>query len=396
MLRKCVAVRIHAATADAGTRSGVTRIAARRALTATVAVVLWFAALPAGAETATPATPPVAATPPATVTESVTNVIASEDLQRATLARLEQAGRWQELGKRATALEQAFEGLAASPGEKAELIDVITLARQLHTLRGELSSIVNELESTARQLEHDRAALDADARKWRERLSLLDGQHVPPQILERARSTEAKVQSAGARIRVYQDNALLDLDRSVALLARVDNARARAASQEERIRAQRLQFERASLWQLVAMPAHFDIVADQVRTGWRLLGTYLSRDGAYLAGLFLGVLALTGWLFIRGARQGAGAAQRAYGQPLAASLLIALMAVWWLAPDPPTLFYEALLLLLPIPAAMLAGRVLAAPIHWTLYGIAAATILIPIRLVIEASAVANRSLLLLP
>ena len=357
--------------------------------------MLWFAPVLAGAEATTSATPPAAATSATTVTDTVTHLTASEDLQRATLARLEQAGRWQQLGERATALEQAFEGLAASPGAKAELIDVITLARQLRVLRGDVSTIVDGLESIARQLENDRAALDSDAQKWRVRLSLLDGQHVPAQILERARSTEAKLQGTSARVRDYQDNAVLALDRTVALLARIDDARGRVASQEGRIRAQRLQLERSSLWQLVAVPAHFDLVADEVRTAWRLLGTYLSRDGTYLAGLFVGVLALTGWLFIRGAKQGAGSAQHAYGHPMAASLLIALMAVWWLAPDPPTLFYEVLLLLLPIPAAMLARSTLAAPIPLTLYGVAVATMLIPIRAVIEASAIANRSVLLL-
>ena len=366
-----------------------------RALTATLAFMLLFAPVLAGAEATTVATPADAATPAPTVTGSVTHVTASEDLQRATLTRLEYAGKWQELGKRATAREVEFEGLAASPMANAELIDVITLARQLRVLRGDVATIVDELGSVARQLEHDRAALDSDARKWRERRALLDGQRVPAQILERARSTEAKLQGTSARVREYQDDVLLALDRTVALLTRIDNARARVVAQEDRIRAQRLQLEQSSLWQLVALPAHFDLVAAELRTAWRQLGTYFSRNGMFLAGLFLGVLALTGWLFNRGARQGDGAAQRAYGQPIAASLLIALMALWWIAPDPPTLFYEALLLLLPIPAAMLARTALAAPIQLTLHGIAAATMLIPIRGVVEASAIANRLLLLL-
>ena len=355
--------------------------------------MLWFVPVLAGGEATTPTTLPTAAALPTTVTDTVTRVTASEDLQRATLARLGQAERWEALGKRATALEEAFEGLVTSPAAKAQLIDVITLARQLRVLRGDLSIVNSELESIARQLEHDRAALDSDARKWRERLSLLDGQHVPAQILERAQSTEAKLQRASARVREYQDNALLALDRTAALLARIDDARARVESQEQRIRAQRLQLEQSSLWQLVAVPANLDLVADEVRAAWRLLETYFSRHGTYLAGLFLGALALTGWLLIRGAKQ--GAAQRAYGEPISASLLIALMALWWLAPDPPTLFYEALLFLLPIPAATLARSALAAPIPLTLYGVAVATMLIPIRAVIEPSAIANRSLLLL-
>src|SRR5206468_7835194 len=112
-------------------------------------------------------------------------------------------------------------------------------------------------------------------------------------------------------------------------------------------------------------------------------------------GLFFSALALAGWLFTRGARQGTGSAQRAYGRRIAASLLIALMSLWWLAPDPPVLFYEALVVLLPIPAAMVVRSALPAPIPLTLYGIALATMLLPLRGITEASAIANRALLLL-
>ncbi len=87
--------------------------------------------------------------------------------------------------------------------------------------------------------------------------------------------------------------------------------------------------------------------------------------------------------------------QRAYGRPVVASLLIALMSLWWLAPDPPLLFYEALLVLAPIPAAMLVQRALPAPIPLTLYGLAFATVLLILRVAYEASVIADRLLLLL-
>ena len=375
-------------------RPGAERCTSWRACVATLTFMLCFVPLLASAEAAMPVNP--GATPPAaTVTDTVTHVTASEGLQRATQARLKQAGRVQELESRATEVEQAFEGLAANVGVEAQLIDAITLARQLRSLRGDLTIVANELESIARQLERDRAALDADARTWREHLSRLDGQHLPAQIVERGQSTEAKLQALSSRVKEQHDITLLALDRTVALQVRIDDARARVALQEERIRAQRLQLEQSSLGQLLALPAGFDLIDDELRTAWRLLGTYVSRNGTYLAGLFVGALALSGWLFLRGARQGSGAAQRAYGQPLAASLLIALMTMWWLAIDPPTLFYEALLLLLPLPAAILARSALAAPIALSLYGVAVATMLIPLRGVVEASAIANRSLLLL-
>src|SRR5439155_20230183 len=66
-----------------------------------------------------------------------------------------------------------------------------------------------------------------------------------------------------------------------------------------------------------------------------------------------------------------------------------------LAPAPPVRFYEALLILLPIPAAMVARRALPAPIPLTLYGIAVATMLLVVRRMIDASALADRVLLLI-
>ena len=262
-------------------------------------------------------------------------------------------------------------------------------------LHRDASAVVDHLELIVRQLEHDGNALESDARKWQERLLYLEKRIVPAPILERARSIEAKLQRTGARVREYRDGALLTLDRALALLARIDDARALVAVREVQVRSERTQLEQSSLWQLAGAPAHLELVAAELRAAWRSLGAYFARDGAGLAGLFFGVLALTGWLFTRGRRQAAPSAQRAYGRPIAASLLIALMSLWWLAPNPPILFYEVLLVLVPIPAAMVARNALAAPIPLTLYGVALATMLIPLRGVIEASAIANRVLLLL-
>ncbi len=221
------------------------------------------------------------------------------------MARLEQAGQWRELADRVAALETKFDALPASPAAIGELIDAVTRARQLRGLHGEVSTVVDELEAAARQLEHDRRTLVADAQKWQERLVLLRGNAVPAPVLERAGAMEAKLQATNARLREHQDAVLVALDRAVALRTRVDGARSLVAAQEARIRAQRLQLEQAPLWQLGAAPARFDVVGVEVATAWRLLGTYFAREGTFLAALFVGVLALTGWLFTRGP-QGAG------------------------------------------------------------------------------------------
>ncbi len=274
---------------------------------------------------------------------------------------------------------RTLDALAASATAKAELIDPIDLDRQLWALHRAATTTVDDLGAIVRRLEHDGNALESEARKWQERRLFLETRLVPAPVLERARSIEAKLQDTSGRLREFRDSALLALDRALALQARIDGARALIAAQQERVRSHRMEVEKSPIWQLGAAPAQFEHVAAELRAAWRVLRDYLVQDGAGLAGLFLGVLALTGWLFTRGGRQDAGSAQRAYGRPVAASLLIALMSLWWLAPDPPILFYEALLVLVPIPAAMVARRALAAPIPLTLYGLAFATMLIPLR-----------------
>ena len=66
-----------------------------------------------------------------------------------------------------------------------------------------------------------------------------------------------------------------------------------------------------------------------------------------------------------------------------------------MGPAPPIVFYEVLLALAPIPAALLARRTFAAPIPLRSGGLAFATVLLSLRNVIEASPIADRSLLLL-
>ena len=375
-----------------------TRIAACRALIVVLSATTLLATEFAGAASATAATAtathsPVA-TPSTTVTDIVLGIVASEDLQRETLVRLEQAGQWRELADRVGVLETRVDALPTHAAASGELIDVITRARQLRVLHGDVSTIIDELGVAARQLEHDRRALDSDARKWQERSSFLQGELVPAPILERAGSMEAKLQATSARVREYQDAVLVALDRAAALLARINDARALVATQEARIRMQRLQLEQSSLWQVAGAPARFEVVAAEVATAWQSLGTYFARDGMLLAALFVGAMALSGWLFIRGSK-GTGSAQHAYGRPFAASLLIAVMSLWWLAPDPPTLFYAGLLMLLPIPAAVVARGALGPATPLTLYGVALVSVLIPLRAFVEASPIADRVLLLL-
>jgi potassium-dependent mechanosensitive channel len=367
----------------------------RRLPSAILAAIVLLAPARAGAQAAATA-PAAAPVPPkvVTVADIVTQSNASETLLRTALAQLEQATRWHELARRTVSLEAGLVELSADASSRKGLVGLSALDRQLRILRGEATVNVEDLASIARQLERDGNALESDARNWQERRARMEERHVPAPLVESARSIEAKLQRTGARLQVSRDEVLLALDRALVLQTRIDEVRARASAQGESIRAQRLQLEESSLLQLGAAPDRVDVVTAELGAAWRMLRDYLVQHGPGLAALFLGMLALNGWLFTRRRPPDPALAQCAYGRPGAASLLIALMALWWLAPDPPIIFYEALLALTPIPAAMVARRTFAAPIPLTIYGLAIATALLPVRITMEAGLVVDRLLLL--
>ena len=369
-------------------------------LASVLATAVVTSAWAATSNSESPASAPASAPAPAasaarTVADTVAQIAASEALQREALAHLEQTEHWRALAQRTAALEADFGRLAVKRAAEGELVELLGLEHQTRALKGNASAIVDELSAILRRLEQDRGALETESRLWQERLLFLREQRVPAPVLDRADAVETALQSAGDRVRDVRDSALLDFVKAFTLQARIVEASAGIARRVEHIRAQRLELETASLWQLRATAAQFGPLASELRTGDHLLREYLSENGAQLALAFFGVLLLTRWLLTRSPSHDAMPAQGAPSQPGAASLLIALVSLWVLAPSPPIVFYEVLLALAPIPAALLASRTFAAAIPLTIGGLAIATVLLSLRNILQASPVADRALLLL-
>jgi small-conductance mechanosensitive channel len=351
------------------------------------------------AQTIAPEGPASAPAPAASallnVADTVAQIAASTELQRAALARIEQVQPWHELAQRTTALQADFDRLELDRADRAELVELLGLEHRAWALEGSASAIVDKLASILRSLERDRSALETEAGLWQERRSFLREYQVPEAVLDRARGVEAGLQAAGDRVRKVRDSALLDLVNALTLQARTVEAGARIGARLEQVRAHRMELETASLWRLDRSPAQFGLVAVELGKAARTLREYLAEHGGRLAAAFFGLLGLSWWLFTRRPGQDLGPAQHAYGRPVAAATLVALMlSVWW-APAAPMAFYMLLLLLTPLPAAMLARRSFAAAIPLSLYGLAFATVLLALRNAVEASPIADRALLLL-
>ena len=116
-----------------------------RALMIILAATLAFVPGVVSAETSANATQPSTGAASTTVADTVKQAIASEDLHRTALARLEQAGQWRGLSERVAALEEKFDTLSAGAVNRPELIDSIELDRLLRGLPREAETIVEDL-----------------------------------------------------------------------------------------------------------------------------------------------------------------------------------------------------------------------------------------------------------
>lgn len=343
---------------------------------------------------AEPAAASAAASSVQTVAGSVAHIASSENLRRGALDHLAQAETWRDMARRTEALQADLDRLVSSPMAQSALAELLALDHRAWALEGRASALIDAIAGTLQRLEHDLGALEADALAWQERLTFLTDRLVPAPVLAQTRAVAAATQEAADRVRKARDAVLLDYARALTVRTRIDDASAAITARLEQIRLQRIALEESSLWRLGGQGGPVQGVVSQLSSGQHALGAYLAADGARLALLFFGLLGLARWLFGGPALQGSALAQGGYGRPLTVSALIATMALWWLAPAPPVVFYELVFALAVIPAAMLARRTFAAEAPLTLYGLALSTLLLSLRNVIEASAVADRLLLL--
>lgn len=350
-----------------------------------------------GASAATAAAEPAAAPASAalSLTDAVVRIAASERLQRATLSRLMQPEARREFGLRIEALQTELDRLTADLAAPAELADLVGLDHRARALEGSATSIVEELTGKLRHLEHDLGTVAADLRGWQERGKLMADESVPAEVATQARAVEAALGSVADQVREVRDSVLRDFVRAIALQARSDEAAAGTTARLEQVRLQRIDMERAPLWQLGATASPAQGVAASLHSHQRVLTGYLADHGARLAGWFFAILALSWSLFAWGGVPAAGHVQRACARPAAACTLISLMAMGLIAVSPPVAFYELLLALLPVPAAILVNRAFGRTITPTLVGLTLSTVLLALRNVIEASALTDRLLLLL-
>ena len=182
------------------------------------------------------------------------------------------------LGGRVAALEGARRTRRKRCGERrTDRSD--HLARQLRVLHRDVRPSSTISHSSSGSLEHDGNALDADARKWQERLSFLENRRVPAPLLERARSIEAEAASREcSRPRIPRRRAARARPcAGVCWRASTTRAHSLRRRRSASVRKGR-SWNDLPCGRLGAAPAQIELVAAELRAAWRLLRSYVARE----------------------------------------------------------------------------------------------------------------------
>lgn len=365
------------------------RLAGRGAAAVLLAVALCAPAAAAAAEAAADA-----ASAPAqrSVGDIVARIGASERLQRDTLAVLPSPEQWRGYAQRTEAAEAVFSRTLPPAGRIEAPDGMAGLSSDLWALSNEVEAIVRDLGALVRRIERGGHALEQDGAQWQDDLAILARDDAPAAVIAAARETQAQAQAAAAEVRAARDQGLLALVRVHALKLRIHDAMSRLEARVDRMMARRAQLEAEPLWRLGAVAGEQAGLAQRLAASARLVRSYLAREGERLLAAAGTVFALCLWLFSR--RAPAGTAQRGFERPVVSALLVALVAAMGFAANPPVVFYSLLLLAMPLPVMLIARRSFGASMAWSLAGLAAATMLMALRNLVDGGAMADRLLLL--
>ena len=339
------------------------------------------------------AKPDIKAPEPIKLSEAVTDAIVTEELQRSVLSRLNKAERNKELSKELDYLKSDLDALVANIDNKSSNLNPQYLNQQLTDLQHRITTVVAQLEGISLQIQSDNSAIHADMGKWEARIKWLDTQKVPPSIIQSAKSIVQRLENTSSLLQNARNEVLLTLSQAIFLQEISNAAQQKIANVLVNQHLEYLTLEKRPIWALDNSPKGG--IWQELNSAWKLLSAYANQHLAFLLTFSIVSFIFNFFIFRLGVHKAVLPVQTAYGRPYSACLLILLMALGWLSPNPPALFYEVLVLIAPIPAARLLDRALARPIPLTLYGIAISTVFISIRHFVEDGNVIDRVLLII-
>jgi len=377
-------------------------------------VVAVVAALVLGAATGRGADAPAGDATPAAVTTptalpALANVLtATEGLhaqQRAIDRQLAGTRDLPELEAQISAAEATVQAKVAQLGtpslRQADFSALVDLANELGAVDRTLTRIVARLTAMATALDDDLGELATTAAQWEQWVQIAAQREAPAVVRERAAAALPVVAEMQAKVRQRRDAVLLALARATRLSVGLGDLNAEIARRRIETREALLAAEQEPIWriELSGFWARVAVARQQFLGELGQVLNYVRTHAVTLAvlwaALFGGTLTLLRRLRPHAEAQGrfdprARAALCVIGQPVPAAFVVSLLAFMVLAPQAPLVFYNLVWLLVPVPAVVLARRVLEPPFWRSLYALVVVLSFLPFRAVLEAVPLADR------
>jgi potassium efflux system protein len=341
------------------------------------------AALSAGIPAAAPAS---TNTQPDTLPSLAEILSAAEAHDTAILAihgRLQDDPRIDALAAKTDEIQKMFtetrDAARNATADKAGLYELADLRLVIRRSNDQIGAAVDELAAKAKALDADLDQLASSERKWQKLLDAARQRQAPPDLLERFRSIAPIDAALAQNVRAHRDKILGALSRAAGLHDEMSAMSAELDAQGEKMLLGMQAARGVPIWEVHPRPDEFDRVQGVASTGAKRGLHYLYTHalallviGALAFGLSYGLIATSRARIARDAETDRRARRTVelFRLPGVAASVVTLLALIMHAPAAPLIFYDLMWSLLPIPAAILARKLLGPQIGLSLYTLA--------------------------
>jgi potassium efflux system protein len=267
--------------------------------------------------------------------------------------------------------------------DKAGLYELADLRLVIRRNNAQIGATVDELAAKARALDTDLDQLASSERKWRKLLDAAEARQAPPELLEMFQSIAPSDAALALDVRAHRNEILSVLSQTSRLHEEMSTMSAELDTRGERMLSGMHAARDVPIWEVPARSEELDRVQGVASTGaergMRYLRTHvlaLLAIGALAFGLSYGLIATSRARIARDAETDHRARRTVelFRLPGVAASVVTLLALILYAPAAPLIIYDLLWSLLPVPAAILARKLVGSQISLSLYTLTAAVI----------------------
>jgi potassium-dependent mechanosensitive channel len=288
-------------------------------------------------------------------------------------------------------------------GRAHDLRTLEATLEQLGGLRRTLTNWQAILSQRTEELSGWRNELSLALRTWALTEAEVRERELPVEVLAGARNVQATLQEAARRVAERQDEILVLQSTADGWLSIVDE---RLGSIQEKLAQARLDLfraEHATLWQSPAPALAFAASQDAWQADWRILQDYLSvRQGIVWLHVALVIFLLAAFASLARkvrdwteAKPDLAAPLAIFRHPLAAALILSIIAWPWFYPDAPVVLRDLFGLLLILPLLRVLPMVVTPGLRNALYLLAGIYLLLRLNTLLGAGTALERWSLLL-